>query len=160
MSVEINVASFTDSSVIQLAGDYLADYGGIFITAGGKVRFKYKQNDNFFENEVDITLNTWHRVEQFRTKLLDKVNLNCFGNHPSIIFFCFQYINEVRVDGKVYSTKVDPNAISTGEDIRIEVAGSTPFDGTIRNFYYNLNKGLPLTTEYLGELALSTFKMN
>ena len=77
MSVEINVASFTDSSVIQLAGDYLADYGGIFITAGGKVRFKYKQNDNFFENEVDITLNTWHRVEQFRTKLLDKVKINC-----------------------------------------------------------------------------------
>ena len=73
MSVEINVASFTDSSVIQLAGDQLADYGGIFITAGGKVRFKYKQNDNFFENEVDITLNTWHRVEQFRVKLVDKV---------------------------------------------------------------------------------------
>ena len=151
MSVEINVASFTDSSVIQLAGDYLADYGGIFITAGGKARFKYKQNDNFFENEVDITLNTWHRVEQFRVKLVDKVlrKLKAFIYPP--IFF-FQHINEVRVDGKVYSTKVDPNPISTGEDIRIEVAGSTPFDGKIRNFYYDMNIGLPYTTEFLGEL--------
>ena len=76
MSVEIKVTSFTDSSVIQLAGDTLADYGGIFITASGKVRLKYKQNDNFVETEVDITLDTWHRVEQFRVKLLDKVN-NC-----------------------------------------------------------------------------------
>ena len=65
----------------------------------------------------------------------------------------FKQINEVRVDGKVYSTQVDPNAIATGADIRIEVAGNTPFDGIIRNFYYDLNRGLPLTTEYLGELS-------
>ena len=56
------------------------------------------------------------------------------------------------MDGKVYSTQVDPNAQSTSENIRIEVAGNTPFDGVIRNFYYDLNRGLPLTTEYLGEL--------
>ena len=47
---------------------------------------------------------------------------------------------------------MDPNAIATGADIRIEVAGNTPFDGIIRNFYYDLNRRLPLTTEYLGEL--------
>ena len=47
---------------------------------------------------------------------------------------------------------MDPNPISTGEDIRIEVAGNTPFDGKIRNFYYDINIGLPYTTEYLGEL--------
>ena len=47
---------------------------------------------------------------------------------------------------------MDPNAQSTSENIRIEVAGNTPFDGVIRNFYYDLNRGLPLTTEYLGEL--------
>ena len=148
ISVEINVASFSDSSVVQLAGDHVSDMGGIFITAGNKVRVKYKQNNAFEEVEIDIVANTWHRIEQYRVKLLDKVKRKVIEH--SVIEDSFQHINEVRVDGKVYLTKIDPNVISTGPDIRIMVAGHTPFDGTVRDFYYDLNRGLPLTSEYLG----------
>ena len=77
ISMELKVTSFTDSSVIQFVYHNVnADWGGIFIKADGKVRFKYRQGpgQTFAETEVDITLDTWHRVEQFRIKLLDKVN--------------------------------------------------------------------------------------